>query len=343
MSKIVPLKNLDERYPYRRYFHKSPTQITFSPYSSPVVSFNDGTSAKGTCLACRDARCIELEDREISLGEDLSSFPGDPSKEVCPTRAIDWESNSHFPIIDADSCFGCGLCVARCPFGAITLDASGKASVESSDPDGITTTLSYDLEPSVPIAGSLGDSHSPFFLSVQDIVRELNDVQTSKLIRNLFCEVTSGSNIRRKGDSNVRVDALARFCDGMLGVIEIEPSSSVLESPRALLEDVAILHARYDQDLATLIPISVVVSLPNVRVEYYQVMADIEKVLGIRCHTITLGALVLLAWHFSHIDVFDRKQFFVNSDRADLYPSLSKLIDELPDDEPYAGAFRPAK
>jgi hypothetical protein len=36
--------------------------------------------------------------------------------------------------------------------------------------------------------------------------------------------------------------------------------------------------------------------LPNQRSEYWHVMSDIETALGLRVHTVTVGALALLVW-----------------------------------------------
>ena len=38
------------------------------------------------------------------------------------------------------------------------------------------------------------------------------------------------------------MDGLLMFASGQIGVLEIETSSNVLESPRALLEDIAVLQ-----------------------------------------------------------------------------------------------------
>jgi hypothetical protein len=41
------------------------------------------------------------------------------------------------------------------------------------------------------------------------------------------------------------MDGVLGLSDGRLGVLEIELGNAVLDSPRFLLEDVAVLHGRY--------------------------------------------------------------------------------------------------
>ena len=99
--------------------------------------------------------------------------------------------------------------------------------------------------------------------------------------------------IRRKGDTNIRMDGLLHFASGTDWRFRIgNRSAAVLESPRALLEDIAV----YSTDDSTCpwltsSPSASSAALPNVRVEYYQVMDDISKVLVYpMSRTLTFGA-----------------------------------------------------
>jgi hypothetical protein len=115
----------------------------------------------------------------------------------------------------------------------------------------------------------------------------------------------------------------------------------VLDSPRALLEDVAVLHSRYGYAVDGIDPVSIILSLPNVRSEYYQVIRDIEKVLGLRCRTVTIGSLVALMWNCAKLDGFNGDAYTIGESVVNLDEFLglanAKLI------EPYPGAFKPAK
>ena len=71
---------------------------------------------------------MELE-AQPSLDDELGTFPSDPSRDVCPTDAINWDAAGEMPTIEAESCIGCGLCAVRCPYGAISLSPDGIAVV----------------------------------------------------------------------------------------------------------------------------------------------------------------------------------------------------------------------
>ena len=150
--------------------------------------------------------------------------------------------------------------------------------------------------------------------------------------------------MRRKGDNNVRIDAVAAFEDGNLAAVEMEFTNAAIESPRALLEDLAVLHSRYGLSVEAVYPISILLTLPNVRSEYYRVIDDIEAVLGIKCRTITVPVLLLLAWRFTQVRTLDQEKFVTKGGKPDLVKDLSNLsgASKITDD-PYLGALRPAK
>ena len=70
---------------------------------------------------------------------------------------------------------------------------------------------------------------------------------------------------------------------------------------------------------------------------------DIERVLGVRCRSITLGALCLLMWNFSYLESLGDDLFTTIPGETDLSSSLEKLIGRFENDEPYLGAFKPSK
>jgi ferredoxin len=345
MSDFVPHKrSLERRAPLRKLRTK-PRAIEFTPNNATKVQFPDGTMASGTCLGCHDAPCMEFDALRMDLGGELSAFPGDPIRDVCPTNAIDWDDAGETVQINEDQCIGCGLCALNCPYGAISLTLTGQAFVETGDPDEITEqeAAKEAKHVAVPKTGSLGDNTSDFLKALPEVLSALNDAQTTRLVRNLLLSCGISAQMRRKGDTNVRMDGLLRFSTGKIGVVELETSQAVLESPRALLEDIAVLNNRFKVPVENIIPLSLIGAFPNVRVEYYQVIDDIEKVLGIQCHTLTVGALCVLAWHFKAVNKLGKAQFVTTSGATDLYPSLRAFIDDLSSHEPYSGAYRPTK
>lgn len=344
MSDVVPHKQALRRQGRLRRFQADPKMITFTPNEGAEVTFADGNAGRATCLGCHDAPCMELE-AQPSLDDELGMFPSDPSRDVCPTDAINWDAAGEMPTIEAESCIGCGLCAMNCPYGAISLSPDGIAVVETNDPDGITTPVEEAAAPHVRTVreGALGSATDRFARDLPAVVENLNDTQTTRISRNMLALCGVVANMRRKGDTNIRMDGLLRFDSDQIGVIELETGKEVLESPRALLEDIAVLHNRFGMDMADIVPASMIGKLPNVRAEYYQVIDDIKEVLNIKCRTITLGALCMLMWHFGTLAELQEDLFVTTAGETDLYPSLAQLIPDLPTTEPYPGAYRPPK
>lgn len=317
-------------------------ELQHAPGSSTTTFLADGRHGRGTCLGCGSAPCMQKDEKELALFGALDTFPGDPSLDVCPTRAITWDHDTKSASIDANDCIGCGLCIKRCPYGAISMTDGLKAHVETDDPDGLLISVPVEqTHPDVKRIGPIAALDAPAALSLPETVGQLDDTRTTLFVRNLFHEIGLNARTRRRGDTNMRIDAVGYSRSERPFVAEIETTMAVLESPRALLEDAAILHSRYGYDLKQIDPLSVILAFPNVRSEYYQVIRDIENVLGLRCRTITIGALIVLLWNHSKLDGFTDYDFAFGAEEIDLTPSLGLGLSHK--DEPYPGAFKPAK
>ena len=345
MSDLVPHKRTLRHSGRLRRFYMDPERILFRPANTTAIRFTDGELGMATCLGCHDVPCIEMTEAELSIGGALASFPGNPSKDVCPTQAISWVEADEAPTVDPNSCIGCGLCVIRCPYGAISLRSDGKAVVEGDDPDGVTyaTTTSTGPHVMAPRSGTVGPLTAHFLCAMPEILAELDDSESTLLARNMLVASGVVASMRRKGDTNVRMDGVFRTQTNQLGVIELELGLAVLETPRALLEDIAVLHNRFEVPIPAIVPASILGTLPNLRSEYYRVIDDIVTVFDIQCHTVTLGALCVLMWHLVRLDRLDRDMFTSMGSATDLHSSLVQVIPDLPPTEPYPGAYRPPK
>lgn len=277
----------------------------------------------------------------------LDSFPGDPSPDVCPTRAIRWDAETAAAFVNSSDCIGCGLCVSRCPYGAIRL-ADGKAAQvqRALEGDLVIAGPGEGVHPRPDRRGRIAALDAPAAAALPETVAKLEDDRMMLLVRNLLNEIGLNARTRRRGDPNMRIDAAGFSRSGRPFVAEIEMGAEVLESPRALLEDVAILHSRYGYPVSDIDPVSIILAFPNMRSEYYRVIRDIEKVLDLRCRTITLAALVALLWNGTKIDGFTGDAFAIGAGTIDLADCLGADClgadaSRLP--EPYPGAFTPAK
>ncbi len=349
MPKILPHKKSIERSRKVRKYQSQVVSLNFNEGLQPVlIELGDGTKGRGTCLGCDNAPCMMLSATEMKLPQTLEEFPGDPTREVCPTQAITWNDLDDVAVVNSDACISCGICVARCPYGAISLSHEGVAVVESNDPDRLTVTCanaSGKKEHIVPArVGQMGPIDFAPMRQIPELLADLNDHQNAQLIRNLLIECGIPCQTRRRGDTNVRMDGVLSTTEGRIGVLEIELSNAVLESPRALLEDVAVMHGRYGHAVENIDPVSVILCIPNKRSEYFRVIRDIERILGLRCRTITVGALLAVLWHFKKITGFPGNLFMTSPDDTDLLPPMRHyLSDTISAFEPYPSAYRPSK
>ena len=349
MSEVVPHLMAREPRGKVRDYRRPVSGRDYNGGLQPViVELGDGTTGRGTCLGCHDAPCITMAEEDLALPEVLRDFPGDPSRDVCPTGAIARNVSGEAAEIDANACIGCGLCVTRCPYGAVSLTPEGVAVVESSDPDGLTVAAGQALSSVGHVRtqrlGRIGPIRFPAMQRMPDSIEGLSSHVGTRFIRNLLIECGIQCRIRRPGDTNVRMDGVLATAEGRLGVLEIELGRAVMESPRELLEDVAVLHGRYGIEVGSIDPVSAITRLPNARSEYYRVMSDIEKVLNLRCRTVTVGALLAVIWQFEKVDRFTGDLFATVPSNTDLLPAMRvHMSDSIPKWEPYDGAYRPSK
>lgn len=342
MSDFVVHKGRRVSGTFARHYGADVTDVHCGHEKQTTVMLADGRTGVGTCLGCGNAPCMEKDASELTLFGALDAFPGDPSRDVCPTRAIRWNGQESSALVVAEDCIGCGLCISRCPYGAISLSDGQTASVETADPSGLAVVGATKGEhPEVSRNGEIATLAAHAAANLPRTVGALDDAKTTLLVRNLLNEVGLNARTRRRGDTNMRIDAVGFSRSGRPFVAEIETRAGVLESPRALLEDVAVLHSRYGYATEGIDPVSVILAFPNVRSEYYQVIRDIENVLALRCRTVTVGALIAMLWNFVTLDGFDGDAFTMGEGTIDISDCLGIEHDKLI--EPYPAAFKPAK
>lgn len=107
----------------------------------------------------------------------------------------------------------------------------------------------------------------------------------------------------RKGDNSERFDAVIEFPE-YKSVVEIEiPSTEILDAPRNLLDDYAVLKCRKKEKGSDIVPLVICWDLPNKRTDYWNVITDINAVLGIKVKTISILALALHFWTNTPLDL----------------------------------------
>lgn len=196
----------------------------------PTITLADGLTGQGACLGCRDTPCMLKVPDEAQVPAAFESFPGEPSLDVCPTQALKWDEKCSSIEVIASDCIGCGLCVVRCPYGAIYLEGGKAAKVLTGNVSGsigITQTAATKREHPSPLRqGRLGSSVGAALANLDQVVPKLGDARSLLLMRNILHELGVQCRVRRRGDVNIRIDAVIAFENGEAGVIEMELDGS---------------------------------------------------------------------------------------------------------------------
>ncbi len=82
-----------------------------------------GVPSKAELEACPGVPSEEImRKKKIPRIECVQQIPCNPCEGICPTGAIHIGENiTDLPVLNAEKCTGCGLCVANCPGLAITI------------------------------------------------------------------------------------------------------------------------------------------------------------------------------------------------------------------------------
>lgn len=222
MSEIVPYKGGKTA---TRGYKARVVSLEFAPGKATKVRLENKLVGSGVCLGCEAPRCKTKDAEELALPALLSAFPGDPSFAVCPTSAIDVSDTSGVAVVDSKKCIGCGLCVVRCPYGAISMYSDGTVSVATADPDGLTTPTPVPADTPNPLRsgriGVLAGDRAQHLLAAST---KLADSDRNLFVRNLLHEVGLLARVRRRGDVNVRIDAVGSIDCLLIIAIMIVPS-----------------------------------------------------------------------------------------------------------------------
>ena len=269
-------------------------------YNEPARLWCNEEWVTAGCLRCTDPRCMKFIDAEINCRH-FPDFSYERDLNVCPAGAIKWNFDKELPEIAEPSSDYTDI-----PINHVNLEAH-KLFIRELDKihwnhqfqketDGIMERIYQDI--------SQFDGRS----MVPNI-----------LFRNLIIAWNHECAKSRTGDVYTRMDAVysSNLKPTCKGVVEIEFGRDTLEASRSILDDIAVMHSRNNLDKNDNAALVVCLSFPNKRQGYFQVIKDINRVLGLKIQTISLGALLLLVWNGAQVNFLSR-EFYVDFDNLSI-------------------------
>ena len=303
-----------------------------------TLVLDDGQEIASTCLRCPDMPCVAFQAPELAaeVGIDATYSPND---QVCPFGAIA-ASADRTPVIDPSGCVGCGLCIARCPVGAIFRTDRPLAAVNDADesmlpfvPDGASDgfdDMRELMREALAESADLGYSADASVLeSLAPIQASLNSgnsrTKMGLLVRNSLLLLGLAAKLGVSGDTSHRVDLIAS--DGeLVALAELEPGNDLLDAVRRLMSDVAIMIGRRGLERELVVPLIVCVGLPNRRGDVYEVISNAANRLDLEISTVPLSALLLLIGSRASADLSDLRTFRVDAQHPTARAALESLL-----------------
>jgi Fe-S-cluster-containing hydrogenase component 2 len=268
-------------------------------------------------------------------------MPANPSTKVCPVNAISEDRITGFPTIDPETCFGCGLCFNRCPYGAIGLEVGKEAKILHADSeivefiksDSITEfSKNYELRinqdrtiiENIP-KGGLTNIYSEILR-----IRALNQSFENLFTRNVLLCLNINAKIKNIGNNDIRIDLIGKQRNNIIVASIDLVGSDTLNIPRYLLDAIAVLHSRHNISKKSIIPLVVVGSYPNKRSDFFEMLGDIKAVTNFETKTFSLHFLIILML-FNKVLNFDEIEgaFSLSKDKKDIIKEAQAIIPGL--------------
>ena len=164
----------------------------------------------------------------------------------------------------------------------------------------------------------------------------------NELVEALFRGLGADVYFPRKGDNSERFDALIDFAN-YKAVAEIEiPSTEILDAPRNLLDDYAVLKCRKKDNDEEIVPLVICWDLPNKRTDYWNVITDVKNILGLKIKTISILALALHYWTNTPINL-QTDDYYLEYANCTMHNAGEMLLNAGLSIEDYPGYFAPFK
>lgn len=315
---------------------KQPAEIIVTS-GNAIIKYTDETISNGSCIICSEKFCSKYSEDELTTSSFLS-FPHNTSNRVCPTSAISFSINDGRAIISSEKCIGCGLCINRCPTAAISFDMESGKAVVTFDDSILSSVNEEEQKAFIASIEKVGrtvssDEIKPVFFdkfekALITMSKQISDL-SEIVVRNTLINMGIPCNVNAAGNNHIRTEFFGEK-DGQFIIGESDiVNNDTLAIPRRILDDMAVLIGRYNFDKEKVVALSVINGLPNKRTDYYEVVFDINNILGIQIHTVTYHILWLLNYLNARLDINDFRSFVVNKDSQNLLPAIEAHINAI--------------
>lgn len=310
-----------------------PNTISYTIGAPAKAHFSDRSSCSISCLGCVNPRCMYLTEDDVNC-DAIVAFPYDRMLSACPTNAIEWSEVLGVPVIDTEKCINCGICVSRCPVGALYFDESVKVNSATSIKQKNYQIDQYVLDNHIlqidsllciKKNGTMIIETNELLESIYDKLQNIQSIYHNVIGRNLLIALGCKCSMRRIGDVYTRMDAIYKSMAGTFGAVEIEFGRETLDASRGVLDDIAVLFTRYGVDKLNNKAFVICLQLPNARQGYWQVVKDINQVEHIKISTITIGALMILIWNNCSL-IPENDYYYVDYDNMTIRDAISSQI-----------------
>lgn len=313
-----------------------PNQVTFSP----MPASEESTWPRSGCLRCSDAPCM-------NFGADELRVPSMPElgsvvsyNTVCPTSAITLDDLGQ-PRIDPNNCIGCGLCVARCPVGALSLTSASETPVKL---ELLTEYVILGDSEALKFRADLAKKVVTVWPPVNAMERQVHHVRkkllerghqgaqtvnnlTRHLVRNTFVAMGARVALRNQGANSLSCELIAEDSNRTI-LVEISTTDDTLDAFRRLLSGAARALGRQGLKKSQIALMLVVPRLPNNRVDLYRLISDVHRYLGLTFFLVPLPALTFATLR-GNVGVYDTfSRFEVNEDSNSVEHAIWELYQD---------------
>lgn len=252
-------------------------------------------SVSSLCTNCGPKTCVRFVEPEIPAGAPLHA------QRVCPTDAIQYAERERTVAV-TDACIKCGLCVVRCPYGAIFFGDGQAAALPF---DAVTYVDANEAEAATLLKLPQTTKIPP--AEVRDVIERAFAAQVSTdknvfypLVASILTATGLYTRVTRAGDTNNRMDAVSVDAKESIP-IEIKSPTEVryinVKAVRQAVENKIVMTARNmfptTMETSTL---AIGYEYPNDRSDVDDLVEDMAKTYGINVGLVSLRDLYTLLW-----------------------------------------------